>query len=197
MARRAMIPIETSRLILRPCREEDRDLFYELSSDPDVLEFFPFRRSREDADAVFTMIRDITPEPGFDLLVMVLKRSGEAIGLCGLSKLQLEPYLPRDAMEIGWRISARHWRSGYATEAGMALLRHAFETLRVDEILSIAVHDNRRALAVMRKIGMHADTASDFDHPQIPDTHPQLKRHVVYRKGAAEWRSQQAEQTEG
>lgn len=192
-----MTSLETSRLILRPCREEDRDLFYELSSDPAVLEFFPFRRSREDADTVFTMIRDITPEPGFDLLVMALKQSGEAIGLCGLSKPQLEPYLPKDAVEIGWRISARHWRNGYATEAGIALLRHAFETLRLDEILSITVHDNRRALAVMRKIGMHPDPAGDFDHPQIPDTHPHLKRHAIHRLTAAEWRPQQAGQAEG
>lgn len=187
-----MTSLETSRLILRRCQEEDRDLFYELSSDPAVLEFFPFRRGREDADTVFTMIRDITPEPGFDLLVMALKLSGEAIGLCGLSKLQREPYLPKGAVEIGWRISARHWRNGYATEAGMALLGYAFETLRLDEILSIAVHDNRAALAVMRKIGMHPDPASDFDHPQIPDTHPHLKRHVVYRQSAAKWRSRQA-----
>ena len=185
-----MTVIETPRLILRPCRAEDRDLFYELSSDPAVLAFFPFRRSREDADAVFATVRSIVPEPGFDLLVMVLKRSGEAIGLCGLSKPQLEPCLPKDAVEIGWRISARHWRNGYASEAGLALLRHAFETLKLDEILSIAVHDNHRALAVMRGIGMHPDAASDFDHPQIPDTHLQLKRHVVYRLRAAEWRSQ-------
>lgn len=192
-----MTGIETSRLILRPCREEDRDLFYELSSDPAVLEFFPFRRGREDADAVFTMIRGITPEPGFELLVMTLKQGGEAIGLCGLSKPLLEPHLPKDVVEIGWRISPRHWRNGYATEAGVALLRYAFETLKLDEILSIAVHDNRRAMAVMRKIGMHPDPASDFDHPQIPDTHPHLKPHVVYRLSAADWRSQQAERTEG
>ena len=191
-----MTLVETSRLILRPCREEDRDLFYELSSDPAVLAFFPFRRSRADADTVFTMIRSIVPEPGFDLLVMALKQSGEAIGLCGLSKPQLEPYLPKDAVEIGWRMSARHWRNGYATEAGLALLRHGFETLKLDEILSIAVHDNRRALAVMRRIGMHPDPAIDFDHPQIPDTHPQLRRHVVYRLRAAEWRSQGKRKTE-
>lgn len=192
-----MTSLETSRLILRPCREEDRDLFYELSSDPTALEFFPFRRSREDADTVFTMILGITSEPGFDLLVMSLKQSGEAFGLCGLSKLQLEPHLAKDAVEIGWRISPRHWRNGYATEAGAALLHYAFETLRLDEILSIAVHDNCRALAVMRKIGMHPDPASDFDHPQIQDTHPHLKRHVVYRQSATKWQSQQAGRTEG
>lgn len=189
-----MTPIETQRLILRPCLDEDRELFYELSADPAVLEFFPFRRSREDADAIFAMIQDMTPEPDFDLLVMVLKHSGETIGFCGLSKLQLEPLLPQDAVEIGWRISARHWNNGYATESGMALLHYAFTILEIKEILSIAVHDNRRALSAMAKIGMQPDPGCDFDHPQIPETHPHLKRHVVYRLSAAEWRAEQAGQ---
>lgn len=189
-----MTTIETSRLILRPCLAEDRELFYELSSDPAVLEFFPFSRSREDADTIFAMIRNVISEPGFDFLVLVLKNSGEAIGFSGLSRAQLTPYLPRDAVEIGWRVSARHWGKGYATEAGMALTRHAFTILNLEEILSVAVHDNSQAFAVMRKIGMHPDPAWDFDHPQIPDTHPHLKRHVVHRLSAAKWRAQQTEQ---
>lgn len=189
-----MRSIETSRLILRPCREEDRDLFFELSSDPEVLAFFPFRRSRNDADAIFTMIRDITPEPGFDLLVMTLKQNGEAVGLCGLSKPHLEPHLPGEAVEIGWRIAARHWGNGYATEAGIALLHYAFDGLKLDGIVSIAVESNLAVLAVMRNIGMKPDPACDFDHPQIPDTHPHLKRHVVYRLSAADWRALQAGQ---
>ncbi|ASW06980.1 GNAT family N-acetyltransferase [Rhizobium sp. 11515TR] len=189
-----MTPIETARLILHPCAEEDRGLFYELSSDPAVLEFFPFARSREDADTIFSMIRNVTPEPGFELLTMVLKGDGTAVGFCSLSRVQLEPHLPRDAVEIGWRISARHWGKGYATEAGIALVRHAFTVLNLREILSVAVHDNGRALAVMRKIGMHPYLALDFDHPQIPETHPHLKHHAVCRLSAAEWRAQQTEQ---
>lgn len=192
-----MIPIETTRLILRPCAEEDRALFCELSSDPAVLEFFPFARSREDADIIFTMIRDMTPEPGFELLTMILKDDGAAIGLCSLSRVQLEPHLPADAVEIGWRISARHWGKGYATEAGIALMRHAFDVLKLEEILSVAVHDNHRALAAIRKLGMRPDPESDFDHPHIPETHPHLKRHVVYRSSAAEWRAQRVEPANG
>jgi RimJ/RimL family protein N-acetyltransferase len=191
------MPIETSRLILRSCAEEDRALFYELSSDPAVLEFFPFARSRKDADTIFTMIRDMTPEPGFELLTMTLKDDGAAIGFCSLSKVQLEPHLPRDAVEIGWRISARHWGKGYATEAGMALMRHAFDILKLEEILSVAVHDNHRVLAVMRKLGMRPDPESDFDHPHIPGAHPHLKRHVVSRLSATEWRAQQPDSVDG
>ena len=187
-----MTVIETARLILRPCRDSDRDLFYELSSDPAVLEFFPFSRSREEADAVFTFIREIVAEEGFDFLVLALKQSGEPIGFSGLSKPNLEQFLPKDTIEIGWRLSARHWRHGYASEAGTALLRHGFEILGLAEIVSLAVHNNHRALAVMQGIGMQADPSGDFDHPDIPDTHPHLKRHALYRLTATEWRSRQA-----
>jgi RimJ/RimL family protein N-acetyltransferase len=192
-----MTVIETPRLVLRPCQESDRDLFYELSSDPVVLEFFPFRRSREDADAVFDIISGLMPEDGFDLLVLALKQSDEPIGFSGLSKPKLEPFLPQNAVEIGWRLSARYWRQGYASEAGAALLRHGFETLELDEIMSLAVHNNHRALAVMQRIGMHLDPAGDFDHPDIPATHPQLKRHVLYRLSAVEWRRQQTQAAKG
>ncbi|MGY5807702.1 GNAT family N-acetyltransferase [Rhizobium sp. LEGMi198b] len=191
-----MTIIETPRFILRPCRESDRELFYELSSDPDVLEFFPFRRSRKDADAVFDMISGLTPEDGFDLLALTLKQSGEPIGLSSLSRPKLEPFLPENAVEIGWRLSAGHWRQGYASEAGLAFLRHGFETLKLDEIVSIAVHNNHRALAVMQRIGMRPDPAGTFDHPDIPATQPQLKRHALYRLGAAEWRQRQMQATE-
>ena len=184
-----MSAIGTPRLLLRTCREADRDLFFDLGSDPAVLAFFPFRLTRDDVDAIFDRILDAAPAPGFELLTMVLKRNEETIGFCGLSKPHLEPFLPKDAVEIGWRISARHWCNGYATEAGEALLRHAFDGLRLEEILSVAVHDNHAALAVMRKIGLRPDPARDFDHPQIPHTHPHLKRHAVHRLSAAEWRA--------
>lgn len=185
-----MTHIETERLILRPCRESDRDLFYEVSSDPRVLLFFPFQRSREDADMVFDLLRQAPPEDGLEFLVIEHAGSGEPVGLTGLSRPRLEPYFPADAVEIGWRLSARHWGQGYATEAARGLLAYGFETLELSEITSFSVEGNDRSEAVMRRIGMRRDSASDFDHPDIPDSHPQLRRHIVYRLAAAEWRRQ-------
>ena len=37
-----------------------------------------------------------------------------------------------------------------------------------------------------------ADPAADFDHPDIPDTHPALKRHAMYRLSRADWRARVA-----
>ena len=34
---------------------------------------------------------------------------------------------------------------------------------------------------------MRRDPAADFDHPRVPETHPQLRRHVVYRLAREDW----------
>ena len=184
-----MNAIVTPRLLLRQCRQSDRDLFFEVSSDPRVLEFFPFHRSRRDADAVFDLVLEAQSRDDLGFYVMALQDGGEPVGFCGLSRPQLAPILPQDAVEIGWRLSARHWRKGYATEAGEALLQRGFENLGLQEILSLTVHDNHRAAAVMTRLGMRRDAAGDFNHPQIPETHPQLRRHILFRLGAEEWRA--------
>lgn len=186
-----MTRLETERLILRPCQESDRDLFYEVSSDPRVLVFFPFKRSREDSDMIFDMLRQAPPDDGLEFIVIEQRDGGNAIGFTGLSRPRLAPFLSAHAVEIGWRLSARHWGKGFATEAARALVAHGFETLELAEIVSFSVEGNDRSEAVMRRIGMLRDASSDFDHPDIPDSHPQLKRHIVYRLGAVEWRRRQ------
>ena len=45
-----MKPIRTPRLILRNWEERDRELFFRINSDDRVMEFFPFRRDRTQAD---------------------------------------------------------------------------------------------------------------------------------------------------
>ncbi len=183
-----MTRLETGRLILHNCEESDRELFFEINSDPRVLEFFPFQRSRNDADTIFNLIRGTSPEDGMDFFVLELKETGDPVGFAGLSKPKLQPILPPDAVEIGWRLSARHWGKGFATEAAAAILRHAFQTLGLQEIVSLSVKGNDRSEAVMRRIGMQRDADDDFDHPHVPDSHPQLRRHILYRLTAAEWR---------
>ena len=36
---------------------------------------------------------------------------------------------------------------------------------------------------------MRADPEADFDHPTVPESHPHLKRHVLYRLPRADWQA--------
>ena len=44
---------QTARLTVRNWIETDRDLFHEINSDPQVMAYFPFRRSRAQSDELF------------------------------------------------------------------------------------------------------------------------------------------------
>lgn len=176
-----MIVTETERLRLRNWREADRDLFFEINSDPDVMRFFPFRRDRNDADALFNRNRQAIADTGYGFFALALRETDEPIGFCGLAVADLAPLLPVGTIEIGWRLARRHWSKGYVAEGAGALLAYGFEARGLKQIVSFAVADNTRSIAVMERIGLIRDIDGDFDHPRVPDTHPHLKRHVLYR----------------
>lgn len=184
-----MKPSETERLIIRNWEDQDRDLFFEINSDDRVMAFFPFRRDRAQSDEFMDRIRAEIATRGYGFAALELKETGETIGFAGLMPTGIVPSLAEGCVEIGWRLAPRFWGKGYATEAAERLLAFGFEVLELPEIVSFAVWNNHASTAVMRRIGMVADPAGDFDHPNVPDTHPHLKRHVLYRLDASAWRT--------
>lgn len=182
-----MKPIRTGRLILRNWEDRDRDLFFRINSDDRVMEFFPFRRDRAKADAVMDEMRANIEENGYGWTAVEIAATGECIGFVGLNDTKLEPVLPAGTIEIGWRLAPEFWGKGYVTEAARAWIDFAFERVGRNEIVSFAVWNNVRSTAVMERLGMRRTLAEDFDHPEIPDSHPELKRFALYRLSREGW----------
>lgn len=182
-----MRPIRTERLTIRNWQERDRPLFHLINSDDRVMEFFPFRRSRAESDIVMDRLNQAIERDGFGFAALELNETGECIGFAGLSPVPFGPPPAPGSVEIGWRLATPSWGKGYVTEAAQALLAFGFDDRRFVEIVSFAVWNNRRSTAVMERLGMARDPAGDFDHPYVPDTHPQMKRHVFYRLTRERW----------
>ena len=182
-----MIITESDRLLIRNWRDDDLDLFHEINSDPQVMEFFPARRNRQQALETMQMIRGEIAETGYGFFALERKADGKPIGFAGLAIVNIEP-MPEGTIEIGWRLAAPFWGKGYASEAGVELLRLGFVDRGLTEIVAFAVTNNVRSTAVMDRLGMTHDPSRDFDHPRIPDSNPHLKRHVLYAIDAEDWR---------
>ncbi|WP_420408832.1 GNAT family N-acetyltransferase [Hoeflea sp.] len=183
-----MKPLRTERLILRNWEERDRTLFHLINSDEQVMEFFPMRRDRAQSDEMMDRLASQIESRGFGLAAVEIAETGEVAGFTGLNPTAGIPVFKDGTVEIGWRIAPRFWGKGIAGEAARAWRDHGFDALGLDRIVSFAVADNRRSIAVMQRIGMTARPDLDFDHPAVPDTHPQLKRHVLYEMFAGDAR---------
>jgi RimJ/RimL family protein N-acetyltransferase len=184
-----VIQLETDRLIIRNWEERDREVFHEVNSDEHVMEYFEFRRSRPEADAIMDQWRSGITDTGYGFTALELKSTGECLGICGVGFVVMTQVFPEGTVEIGWRIAARHWGKGYATESAQALLAEGFAIRGLHEIIAFAVPANTRSTNVMRGIGMTHDPKADFDHPRVTDAVPHLKRHVTYRITKEEWES--------
>jgi len=167
--------IRTARLLLRRWAPEDREPFAAINADPRVSEFLPTPLSREQSDAFIDRIEVHFDQRGYGLWAVEIPGVTTLAGFIGLSTL---PFLP--APEVGWRLGPAYWGGGYATEGARATLAFGFETVGLDEIVSVTALDNIRSRRVMEKLGMSRDPSDDFDHPLLPEGHP-LRNHVMYR----------------
>jgi RimJ/RimL family protein N-acetyltransferase len=150
-----------------------------MNADPRVMEYLPGLLSEEESGALTARIEDHFEQYGFGLWAVEICDVASFAGFLGLLVARFEArFTP--CVEIGWRLSAKHWGHGYATEGARAALAFGFEALGLEEIVSFTVPGNRRSRRVMERIGMIRNPADDFDHPLLPEGHP-LRRHVLYR----------------
>jgi RimJ/RimL family protein N-acetyltransferase len=171
--------IETPRLLLRHWRAEDREPFYRINSDPNVMRHFQSTLSRAASDALAERIEAGFEQYGFGLFAAELRGDGRFAGYIGLAVPGFEAHFT-PCVEIGWRLAPDLWNRGLATEGARAVLAYAFHQAGLEEVVSFTVPANLPSRRVMEKIGMTRDPADDFDHPRIPEGHP-LRRHVLYR----------------
>lgn len=171
--------IETPRLLLRDWIPADRDCFVSMNTDPEVMRYFPALVPPEETDAMLARNRAAIDEGGFGFWAVEGKETGEFIGFIGLGVPRFEAHFT-PCVEIGWRLAARYWNRGLATEGATELLRYAREVLGLSEVVAFTAVDNAPSRRVMEKIGMVYDPNGDFDHPRVPEGH-WLRRHVLYR----------------
>ena len=174
--------LETARLALRDWHAADRAPFAAMTADPLVMEFFPKTLSATESDALVDVFQAELERTGHCPWAVEELSTGIFIGFVGLNPA--DDTLGWPAVEVGWRLAAEHWGHGYATEAARAALAFGFDTLGLEEIVSLTSVGNLKSRRVMEKIGMTYDPADDFENQRLPEGSP-LRPHALYRIGRA------------
>lgn len=171
--------LTTARLILRHWHPEDLAPFAAMNADPRVMEHFPGTLDQAASDALARALGGELARDSFGLWAVEVPGIAPFVGFVGLRQPTFEAHFT-PCIEIGWRLAFPYWGRGYATEATLAVVAHAFGPLGLDELVSFTVPANLRSRAVMERLGMTRSPADDFDHPRLALGHP-LRRHVLYR----------------
>jgi ribosomal-protein-alanine N-acetyltransferase len=152
--------LETERLILDTWQSSDWTAFRPIATDPEVMRYITGGAPWTD-DQIWVFVErqvKLYTERGFCRWKLLPKATGELIGFCGVG-------FWRDAPdpEIGWWLARRYWGLGLATEAAVAALRDAFERVRLERIISVAMPDNAASIRIMEKLGLKLECEFEND----------------------------------
>ena len=140
---------ETPRLLLRPWEDRDAGQLYSLARDPRVGPVAGWPPHKDIADSR-RILRDILQTE--ESYAVVLKETGAVIGSIGLR--QNSDLASGDAeRELGYWLGVPFWGKGYMPEAAKAVLRHAFEDLKLQTVWCGYYEGNARSQRVQEKLG--------------------------------------------
>ncbi|WP_026212738.1 GNAT family N-acetyltransferase [Longispora albida] len=176
-----MIEIKTERLLLRDWRDEDLPAWTAINADPEVREYLGPVWDEAQSAASMVKYQEAYQRNGFSFWAVESLATGELLGLAGLDPV--EPEVPFDGIEIGWRLARSAWGKGYASEAALAALDFGFRTAGLAEIFAITLAGNVRSQAVMTRVGMTHVPERDFVYHETPGD--EGYQHVVWSKKAA------------
>ena len=157
--------LTTARLRLRPWTLDDAEGAYLVYRDPEVNRYIgghTVGSVDEMRDTLGKWIARTARYPeGTGAFAAVV---GDVVVGCGLLKpLPLStdppPATPQDRVlsddiEVGWHLGRDHWGNGYATEIGLGLIEHGFDTLGLTEIHCVVEPPNEASKRVAARCGL-------------------------------------------
>lgn len=146
-----MIILETDRLILRKLTSDDKHDLSLILQNKDVMYAYEHAFSDEEVDIWLNNQLRRYKDDGFGLWAVILKKTGELIGQCGLTIQQIDN---KNVVEVGYLFNKAYWHKGYATESTIACKNYAFNNLNIDEVYSIIRENNTSSINVARRNGM-------------------------------------------
>ena len=151
--------IETHRLRLRRLRPSDEADLVALDSDPEVMRYVGSPPGVGSAEETVERARQrIGADHGpLGFWRVESRADGTFYGLAALIRM------PRgDEIELAYRLIRRAWGRGIASEAGAALVEHAFGVAGLSRLVAVTYPDNRASQRVLERLGFARQGDLDY-----------------------------------
>ena len=156
--------MQTSRILLRPWRDDDAETLFKYASDPDVgpRAGWPPHKSVEES---LEIIRTIFSGEG--MWAVVWKETDEPIGSVGyLPSSMSNLKIGETECEVGYWIARPYWGKGICTEALQLVIDHCFNEKGFTVLWGDYFPENPASGRVMEKCGF-VDTGEETQCPKL------------------------------
>ena len=137
---------ETERLIIRELKKADSTNFFDIMSNPNVMNPIPQKTmTRKESDSKLNEL--ITLEKATDTRIwsLIEKESNNFIGIGGLLKND------ENENEIAYRLREKYWGIGYGTEIAKGLIDFSFKNMNFDLITADVNIENIKSIKILDK----------------------------------------------
>lgn len=152
---------ETERLRMRPIEESDAAAIYPLINDKEISDNMlniPYPYPEENLVPWIGACREGMENCERYELVMILKETGELMGVCSLLHIDWE----NKHAEVSYWLGKKYWNKGYTTEAVKQLICMVFREYGLEYIYGCCFARNPASARVMKKAGMRYMTHTRY-----------------------------------
>ena len=141
---------ETERLVVRRYTEKDKDNFFLLNGDEEVMRYIRLVSSKEESDKfLLDNISFYLANPHRGRWAVEEKATGAFAGSFAIIPIPSEPA----KIQLGYSLLSENWGRGFATELTVAGLQYFFETDSLPEIYGVTEILNVASQKVLLKAG--------------------------------------------
>lgn len=150
-------PIRTDRLVLRPFRESDFDVLYEINSDAGVVRWLynEVRTRAQVAELLKVKIAGAAVHAPGEWLAAAVESTETGELVADVDLLWADEQ--HRSGELGFIVHPAHQGKGYATEASRPLLDWAFGNLGLHRVIGRTEARNTGSARVLEKLGMRRE----------------------------------------
>jgi ribosomal-protein-alanine N-acetyltransferase len=141
----------TARLTLRPLKLQDAAALFAYRRDADVMRYWdwpPQKTIRDVQRIVRRHAKDIA-NGRVNWWAVALTEDGPSIGECDLSEIDQH----HKHAEVGFLFHPDLWGKGYAHEAMVAVIAHAFDTLLLERLWARSHSGNTKSHRLLARLG--------------------------------------------
>jgi ribosomal-protein-alanine N-acetyltransferase len=145
-----MIVFETERLIVRHYTEDDKENFFLINGDEEIMQYIRKPKTREECDQFLDeILAGYTGAMEQGRWAAEEKLTGKFVGSFVIVPIPGQP----EKIQLGYALLKDHWGKGYATELTRSGLRFAFDQLGLDVIYGVTEIPNIASQKVLLKSG--------------------------------------------